>query len=52
MMEFSIEGARGTLLPGLERESYLAPYAHIAQYLDRVHARPAYRRMLAKIGKA
>jgi glutathione S-transferase len=52
MMEFSIEGARGDLLPGLERESYLTPYPHLQQYLDRVHARPAYQRTLVKIGKA
>ena len=51
MMEFSIEGARGDLLPGLERESYLTPYPNLQKYLDRVHARPAYQRTLQKIGK-
>jgi glutathione S-transferase len=51
MMEFSIDAASGVLLPGMERESWLTGFSNLQQYLDRVHARPAYQRTLKKINK-
>lgn len=52
MMEFPINAARGSLMPGMESESLLKDYPHLIAFLERVHARPAYQRCLAKINPA